>query len=150
MSRHAAWSAVVTALVVGTGCRTGPPEPSPVWKPDPLRPILTWRPFPSQDDLVTDRQGRLRDATDVSYDLEIFARDDGRLVYSRSGLSHPSHQVDVPLPADQVFHWTVRPRFLIDGKLRVGSWRGDEPRHVTQGGWRVPPGLSNFASFVTQ
>ena len=87
--------------------------------------FLSWNPFPTADYALWRER-----VTDVAYELKIWRayRVDRHewvpetLVYSRSGLGTPGHEVEIPLEAEETFVWAVRARFRLDGEWRVSPW----------------------------
>jgi hypothetical protein len=97
-------------------------------------PTLKWEAFPRAHDLPSDKETRSR-ISDVSYDLKLYDSFVGRFmsgrmvypaqeIYSRSGLTVPSHRVEANLRSCAVYFWTVRARFKLDGIPRVTEWSG--------------------------
>jgi hypothetical protein len=87
-------------------------------------PTLDWVSFPRPDDLKA-TPGLEKRVTDVRYDLRVWeAVDDmrGPLVYERDGLHETTHRVEARLPPGTRYLWTVRARFLLDGKVRTTQW----------------------------
>jgi hypothetical protein len=107
-------------------------------------PTLRWNPFPTSG--YESLQDRI---ADVSYELRIwkavrrdFARES--LVYSRRGLTDPSHQVESYLEPETLHVWAVRARFKLDGEWRLTPWS-------TATGWdrqaKFPdPGYASFST----
>ena len=62
---------------------------------------------------------------DIAYDVEIY--DMHRLVYVAKRVGESNHTVDMPLEACGHYRWSVRPAFLIDGKIRYGEWMRSDP-----------------------
>jgi hypothetical protein len=62
---------------------------------------------------------------DIVYEVEIY--DMHRLVYVAKGVEESEHTVDMPLEACGNYRWSVRPSFLIDGKVRFGEWMRSDP-----------------------
>ena len=92
---------------------------------------LSWNSFPTED--YEPLRGRI---TDVTYELRIWKgyaplrdhRAPETLVYSRSGLSHPLHDVEDALSTHSAYVWSVRARFKLDGRPRATPW-------ATERGW---------------
>ena len=64
-------------------------------------------------------------AGERSYDLRIWSVVDGapgELVYERVGLAQPRHRVETPLKAGSTYFWSVRLRYVKDGRTRVTRW----------------------------
>jgi len=60
------------------------------------------------------------DSANATYDLEIYH--ERRLVYAVDNISGSSHTLQEPLDKCRTYSWTVRPRYQVDGKSRVGEW----------------------------
>ena len=61
----------------------------------------------------------------VSYDLWIWQSRFGRpplLVYERTGLPTPKHQVECRLKPDNAYYWSVRARVESGGETRLTAW----------------------------
>lgn len=141
----------------------GLPRPTPLT--GDLRPHFRWQPFPRTIDLAT--VGGQRDRfSDVVYDLRIFAINRrkesfgnilrcyfssglgpacdssplyalGEEVYRRDGLSEAEHRIETPLTPCSFYAWTVRARFMLDGRPRATEWTGTY--HFAP--WKVRRGL---------
>jgi hypothetical protein len=92
------------------------------------KPTFVWETFPSEGTYLSDRPF----ITEVTYDLRVWredssvgfwetTREPSELVYERHGLAAPGHTLDILLP-DGSYRWSIRPRFLLRGELRVGEW----------------------------
>ena len=89
------------------------------------QPELQWEAFPRPEDREADDTGVLSRITDITYDLKIWkAYFDlpGELVYTRKGLSAPSHKTETPLSPMTTYFWNIRLRFKMDGYTRVSHW----------------------------
>jgi len=112
-----------------SGLRPAYPEP---WGPkvDSLLPTLRWEPFPRPADLKADTDGWVARVRSVTYDLRIWRTVKaghpfmypGDLIYSRDGVPEPLHTVETPLAQDTSYLWSIRPRFELDGEVRVTEW----------------------------
>jgi hypothetical protein len=103
---------------------------------DSLQPRLQWEAFPRPEDLKADREGGLRSARSVTYELRIWraagwygSTCEGwarcvptELAYARGGLAEPVHTVEAPLAPDTLYLWTVRARFDLNDRPRVTQW----------------------------
>jgi hypothetical protein len=111
-----------------------------------LRPAFRWQAFPGRDA----DDPAYRRATSVTYDLRIFREDGpGSPVVDLKGLPKPEHRLEQDLEPDTEYRWTVRARFELDGKPRIGAWSRsywglDASRSVV-----IPESLGPFASFHT-
>lgn len=111
-----------------------------------LRPAFRWQAFPGRDA----DDPAYRRATSVTYDLRIFKDDGaGSPVVDLKGLPGPEHRLEQDLEPDTEYRWTVRARFELDGKPRIGAWSRsywglDGSRSVV-----IPESLGTFASFHT-
>jgi len=141
--------ALIGAALLFLGCRMTPPivglrpVSPPVtfgqesfWKSTPPRvlfervdsvqPILKWEAFPGERDRSADVHGRLKNIDSVSYDLRIWeVTADGcksALIYEREGLPQSEHRVEMPLAERTRYSWTIRARFLLNGRPRVTPW----------------------------
>jgi hypothetical protein len=134
---------------------------------DSLQPLLRWEAFPRSKDREADREGIVEQITEVTYDLKVWetphrvtsprvrrgpkgvitevqeeapGRFDGELepIYVRTGLTTPSHRVDLLLKPATYYMWTIRARFLLEGQPRVTEWGQsiEGLRSRGQGGFR--------------
>ena len=79
---------------------------------DSLRPTLRWERF---------------EGSQVTYDLRIWESKQsranvGEVVYEREGLTENMHTLESPLKPSNLYTWSVRTRFVQDGKVRVTEW----------------------------
>lgn len=102
---------------------------SPPWrrwsKVDSLEPTLRWQAFPRQEDLLYGAQQEMDHIRHVRYDLIVARAEDGLpagVVYSRTGLTTTEHTLETPLAPHAQYLWTVRARFMLDGRERVTEW----------------------------
>lgn len=107
-------------------CRGGPNSKKleiPFAEVDSLRPVLRWETFPPEGVRYDAEQiGKVRN---ITYDLNIWLSEHDSpsfLIYSRRGLPEPRHEMEQPLLPCADYFWTVRARFIIDGKERVSEW----------------------------
>ena len=85
------------------------------WTPirvESLRPTGRWEAFSGEN---------------VTYDLRIWESKElnsvvGEVVYEREGLTENVHTLEEALEPDTVYTWSVRARFVEDGKVRVTEW----------------------------
>jgi hypothetical protein len=134
---------------------------------DSVQPLLRWEAFPRSKDREADREGIVGQITEVTYDLKVWetphrvtsprvrrgpkgvitdvweeapGRFDGELnpIYARTGLTTPSHRIDLPLKPATYYMWTIRAHFLLKGQPRITEW-GQEMiwfMHRGQGGFK--------------
>jgi len=82
-------------------------------------PTLAWELILPGDD----RYGawtREIDASDISYDLEIY--DQQRLVYSAKRVPDSSHTVAEELECKKAYRWSVRPAYQVGSDTKYGEW----------------------------
>jgi len=77
-----------------------------------LRPTLMWEQFVGQQ---------------VTYDLKIWESKEsraevGNVIYEREGLMENTHTLETSLKPATKYSWSVRVRFVQDGKVRVSDW----------------------------
>ena len=93
------------------------------------RPSLHWETFPGEN---------------VTYDLRIWESkvgsrtQVGQVVYKRDGLTENMHTLETWLSSSTGYTWSVRARFIRDGKARVTEWS------KASGGFTVWAKLSSF------
>jgi hypothetical protein len=90
---------------------------------DSLQPVLRWEPFPSEG-IHADAE-QVSKIRDITYELNIWLSENDypfSLIYARRDLPEPRHMVEESLLPCTKYFWTVRARFLIDGKKRVSEW----------------------------
>ena len=88
-----------------------------------------------QESLSPDRMGSLTptlrwerfEVKQVTYDLKIWESKEsravvGEIVYERKGLTENVHTLETPLKSANIYTWSVRARFVEDGKVRVTEW----------------------------
>lgn len=130
---------VLCAILVGCSSDDVPPygllpidppfERDEAAEVETLHPTLAWQSFPQPADIALDRQGRLRDARNISYELRLWQVEDvpalaslGLPVYVRTGLRQPSHRIESPLLPETIYAWAVRASFTLDGRPRLSPW----------------------------
>jgi len=91
---------------------------------DSLRPTLRWEGFPRAADAAA-RPDEMARVERVTYDL-VIAREQNlapaEIVYERRGLTRPEHRLETALTTHTNYFWTVRARFILDGRTRVTGW----------------------------
>jgi hypothetical protein len=103
------------------------------WSPttvDELRPTLRWEAFPRAGDLEA-APGEMQRVTEVRYDLVIARAVDavpGEIVYQRDALEGTRHRLETALEPEARYLWSVRARFVLDGRERVTEW-GERLNH---------------------
>jgi hypothetical protein len=93
---------------------------------DSLQPTLRWEAFPRSTDITIAPEDMSR-ITNIRYDL-IIAREEylapAEVIYRREGLPSPSFTIETPLISGTNYFWTVRARFILDGRERITEWGG--------------------------
>jgi hypothetical protein len=92
---------------------------------DSIRPVFKWEGFPSEEVRRSSKAEVLNKITNVTYELNLWLSENDypfSLIYSRRGLHEPRHEIEEPLMPCAKYFWTVRARFLVDGKERVSEW----------------------------
>jgi hypothetical protein len=111
---------------------------SSCYKVDSLRPTLQWSAFPREVDRQKLDPAVLQKIGDVTYDLKIWdeaselqeqkafftERWRSRLVYERTGIAAPQHTLEAPLAPGSRYYWSVRARFVVEGRLMATRWAG--------------------------
>lgn len=109
-------------------------EPLSVSGTDTLQPTLRWTPFPSEIVRQELDPAVLRKIGNVTYDLRVWDEDidqgndawyqrwRNRLIYERTGLAAPQHTLEVPLAPASRYYWSVRARFVVDGRSMATRW----------------------------
>jgi hypothetical protein len=113
---------------------------APVYPPNPLlrnpvvdtlRPTLQWSAFPRELDRQKLDPEVLRKIENVTYDLRIWDVDSrnistgyrrNRLFYERTGLAAPEHKLEVSLAPASHYLWSMRARFVFDGRPMATRW----------------------------
>jgi len=103
-------------------------------------PTLSWERFPSPEG------GEFRD---VTYELRVIREQDGRVVFSRKGLTTTRYTLDDPLDPAENYRWSVRPWFVFRDEIRVGPWAQRLPEPLHPGQTVVPVPVDYFARIVT-
>ena len=102
-----------------------------------MQPMLRWERFPRDYDLI-DAEGQHHQITDVRYDLRVFdaaegVKDNGQrrlirvpaqLVYGVRDIPEAYHKIETGLNMCGDYFWTVRARFMLDGRVRLTEWAG--------------------------
>jgi hypothetical protein len=101
---------------------------------DKLQPTLRWTAFPRELDREKLDRAVLRKIGNVTYDLRIWdvapdARNRvphdrwrNRIVYERTGLPAAEHTLEIPLTPDSQYFWSMRARFVVDGRPMATRW----------------------------
>ena len=82
-------------------------------------PELAWELFLLGEDTYGPSTEQI-DPANATYDLEIYH--ERRLVYAADNISGLNHTVQESLAKCRTYSWSVRPRYQVDGKSRVGGW----------------------------
>lgn len=120
-------------------CGVAPVEPTyepPFrdWKAprvDSLVPRLAWEARPSVPASLAPPIG----ASDFRYDLRVWRVVDGRvdaLVVERFGLQDPEYRFEAPLASAANYGWSVRTRYMVEGRARASRWSGIELPYIPQ------------------
>lgn len=110
--------------------------PFRVRRVDTLQPTLRWSEFPREIDRQQLDPAVLQKISDVMYDLRIWDEDvdqnskgrvwtrrwRNRLIYERIGLAAPQHALEVPFAPASRYYWSVRARFVVDGRPMATRW----------------------------
>jgi len=88
---------------------------------------VNWRPgeTPAPTEVVRKALPPGTRESDITYDLRIWSVVDGapgELVYERERLSQPQHRVETALEPDSTYFWSVRMRYIVDGRERARRW----------------------------
>jgi hypothetical protein len=119
-------------------CGLVPRRPRPQWEGVPgvgsgrlaespvesVTPMLEWEPA-GEVGPVTDAVSAGTRTGKIAYDLRIWSSVDGApvdLVYERLGLPQPQHRVETALEPDSTYFWSVRTRYVVDGRTLVTRW----------------------------
>jgi len=106
------------------------------YRTDTLQPTLRWSAFPREIDRQQLDPAVLQKISDVTYDLRIWDEDAdqnsksrhlnqrwrNRMIYERKGLAIAQHTLESPLPRASRYYWSVRARFVVDGRPMVTRW----------------------------
>lgn len=95
------------------------------------RPTLRWEAFPRAGDRAAAPAAMAR-VRDVRYDVVVARERHGApdaIVFERHGVAAAELRVEPPLAPATRYFWSVRPRFELDGRERIGEWSrlGDAP-----------------------
>jgi hypothetical protein len=91
---------------------------------DDLAPLLSWKSFPRESDVsvVPEEMKRVKN---VRYELLVGSGGNGEtpdVFYHAEGLAETSHRVPLRLEPNTRYFWSVRARFVLDGRMRVTDW----------------------------
>lgn len=84
-----------------------------------LRPTLAWNLGLSGGSEYGEWVSNI-DPSSITWDLEIY--DSQRPVYTAKQFNGTSHTLDMPLEACEIYRWTVRPSYQVDGVRKNGEW----------------------------
>ena len=94
-----------------------------------LEPTLRWRDFPGEKVLSADFQAKLRQLSDLRYDLRVYRldgeRNTARTIIERNNIAANEYRITQPLAPNTQYAWTVRARFALDTGERTTRWSGD-------------------------
>jgi hypothetical protein len=94
-----------------------------------LEPTLQWRDFPGEKVLSADFQAKLRQLSDLRYDLRVYRldgeRNTARTIIERNNIAANEYRITQPLAPNTQYAWTVRARFALDTGERTTRWSGD-------------------------
>jgi len=127
--------------IVGIDCWLTPVSPKRSFREqvDTLRPTLQWSAFPRELDRQELDPEVLRKIDNVTYDLRIWDVDShnisgrlrrNRLFYERTGLTAPEHTMEVSLAPASRYVWSVRARFVFDGRPMATRWATHSAREA--------------------
>jgi hypothetical protein len=88
---------------------------------DSLTPTLSWEPLPTEYDRALNTPGQLARITSVTYQLRMSSLYTD-WTYSRENLPENRHRLEEALAPNQVYAWTVRACFRLDGSPRCTEW----------------------------
>ena len=105
-------------------------------KVESLTPTLSWQGLPGEHrkrwaDVSETKPFvslDLNEITNVRFNLQIWSAGGRRfprrreLVYERKGIKGLSHRVEKPLKPGGLYLWTIRARFLFEGRPRASEW----------------------------
>jgi hypothetical protein len=97
---------------------------------DSLRPKLRWGAFPRELDHRRLDPSTLQKVGNVTYDLKIWEAEScerSRLVYERTGLLTPVHQIEESLEPASRYFWSVRAKYTLDGWMMATRWAHFDP-----------------------
>jgi hypothetical protein len=93
-------------------------EPAPAWSSD----YHAWDPTEHPTDETPWSRAK---PGDITYDLRIWSVVDGApdaLVYERLKLPQPQHRVEIALAPGSTYFWSVRMRYVVDGRMQATRW----------------------------
>ncbi len=113
-------------------CPQSPPLDYSFWKAalqypqaSSLDPVLEWDQFPDEKERQLIKENTGGDISEVHYDLRVWQAEKGQpveLVYERSGLASPNHQLEEPLQPDSPYFWSFRACFQLEGRRACTPW----------------------------
>ncbi len=92
---------------------------------DTLRPKLRWSEFPRDLDRQKLDPAIVGKIGNVTYDLKIWEAEGcerGQLIYERTELVQPEHLMEESLAPASRYFWSVRARFVFNGRPMVTRW----------------------------
>jgi len=87
---------------------------------DDLQPVFQWEALPAS--FYPEFAGA-KGIRDLTYEFRLY-RGLSEAPYSRSGLAAPTHSLELPLLPCELYSWTVRAHFILEGRPRVTEWTG--------------------------
>ena len=105
-----------------------------------LQPTLAWTLELSGNSVYGEWADNI-DPSSITWDLEIY--DSRRPVYTARQFHGTSHTIDMPLEACEVYRWTVRPTYHVDGVRKNGEWMRLQPEGADDNG-----NVGRMASFA--
>lgn len=85
-------------------------------------PTLEWMPFPTEYLQTKDSTTAAR-ISDITYEVRIWQRSDGELVYEKKNIPATQHAVEKTLKSDTTYEWSARTLYKLDGRTRATKWR---------------------------
>ncbi|MBI3553574.1 MAG: hypothetical protein HY077_13845 [Elusimicrobia bacterium] len=93
---------------------------------DSTRPQLRWEDFPPRDEAgLPIAEPALAKVKWVVYDVKVYREENGSpgaLVEEKSGIAEPRHQFQKELAPCARYFWSVRARFLLEGREEATEW----------------------------
>jgi hypothetical protein len=89
-----------------------------------VTPVLEWEPEGELGSVAEAVSASTRTGK-ITYDLRIWSSVDGvpvDIVYERLGLPEPQHRVETALEPGSTYLWSVRTRYVVDGRTLVTRW----------------------------
>lgn len=86
---------------------------------DTLTPTLAWA-LSMEGDTTHPAWVSTLDESQITYDFEIY--DARQLVYAEEQVPDPEHALLMELPSCQLYYWSVRPVYHVDGRVYYGEW----------------------------